>query len=74
MATINLVNQRRIYKMYYEKCALDLVLFGGYALKHLWKRDRSQGIAEIHHIDFSRVRCGKIDENSEDDEVTTVLL
>jgi hypothetical protein len=70
MATVNLVNKKQNIQEVYEKCALDLVLFGGYALNIIWKRDRSQGIAEIHHIDFSRVRCGKIDMEEEHDEVT----
>jgi len=70
MAPINLVNNKENIQEVYKKCALDLVLFGGYALNIVWKRDRSQGIAEIHHIDFSRVRCGKIDEDSDKDYVT----
>jgi hypothetical protein len=70
MATINLVNKKENIQDVFEKCALDLVLFGGYALNIIWKRDRSQGIAEIHHVDFSRTRCAKIEEDSEDDEVT----
>jgi hypothetical protein len=71
MATINLVNKKENIQDVYEKCALDLVLFGGYAVNVVWKRDRSEGIAEIHHIDFSRVRCAKIDEGSDEDEVTS---
>jgi len=49
-----------------KKCALDLVLFGGYALNVIWSRDRKT-VAEIYHIDFSKVRCGKI--NPETDEI-----
>jgi hypothetical protein len=45
---------------------LDLVLFGGYAINVVWSRDRKT-VAEIYHIDFSRVRSGKI--NPETDEV-----
>jgi len=48
-----------------KKCALDLVLFGGYALNVIWSRDR-QSIAEIYHIDFSRVRTGKIDYETDE--------
>ena len=43
----------------YQKCALDMVLFGGYALNVVWKRDRQLGIAEIYHMDFSKLRSSK---------------
>jgi hypothetical protein len=66
MATINLVNKKENVSEVMKKCALDLVLFGGYSLNVIWSRDR-QTIAEIYHIDFSRVRCGKI--NPETDEI-----
>ncbi len=58
MATINLINGKENVAEVMKKCALDLVLFGGYALNVIWSRDR-QSIAEIYHLDFSRVRCGK---------------
>jgi len=66
MATINLINKKENVYDVFKKCALDLVLFGGYSLNIIWARDR-QTIAEIYHIDFSRVRCGKI--NDETDEI-----
>ena len=66
MATINLVNKKENVYDVMKKCALDLVLFGGYSLNVIWSRDR-KSIAEIHHVDFSRVRCGKI--NLETDEI-----
>ncbi len=69
MATIHLVNKNENIEEVYKKCALDLVLFGGFALNIIWKRDRNQGIAEIYHLDFSRVRCGKIEDIDESDEV-----
>jgi len=68
MATVNLINSKETVDDVYSKCALDLVLFGGFALNIVWKNDRSQGIAEIHHLDFSRVRCAKIDEESDEIE------
>lgn len=64
MATVNLINGKENVADVMKKCALDLVLFGGYALNVIWSRDR-QSIAEIYHLDFSRVRCGKLDENDE---------
>lgn len=66
MATINLINKKENVYDVMKKCALDLVLFGGYALNVIWSRDR-KSIAEIYHLDFSRVRCGKI--NDESDEI-----
>jgi hypothetical protein len=64
MATINLINNKENVYDVMKKCALDLVLFGGYALNVIWSRDR-KSIAEIYHLDFSRVRCGKINEDSD---------
>ena len=66
MATINLINPKENVSEVMKKCALDLVLFGGYAINVVWSRDR-KSIAEIYHIDFSRIRSGKI--NPETDEV-----
>lgn len=66
MATVNLINPKENVQDVFRKCALDLVLFGGYALNVIWSRDRKT-IAEIYHIDFSRVRSGKI--NPETDEI-----
>jgi hypothetical protein len=65
MATINLINSKENVSDVMRKCALDLVLFGGYALNVIWSRDR-KSIAEIYHLDFSRVRCGKINENTDE--------
>lgn len=64
MATINLINNKENVSDVIKKCALDLVLFGGYSLNVIWTRDR-QSIAEIYHLDFSRVRCGKLNEDDE---------
>ncbi len=66
MASVNLVNKKENVSEVMKKCALDLVLFGGYSLNVIWSRDR-ETIAEIYHIDFSRVRCGKI--NPDTDEI-----
>ena len=66
MATVNLINPRENVSQVLRKCALDLVLFGGYSLNVVWSRDR-ESIAEIYHVDFSRLRSGKI--NPETDEI-----
>jgi hypothetical protein len=42
------------------------MLFGGYALNVVWSKDR-KSIAEIYHLDFSRIRSGKV--NPATDEV-----
>ena len=66
MATIYLINETERMDEVFEKCALDLVLFGGFALNVIWSRDK-KSIAEIYHIDFSRLRSGKI--NPETDKI-----
>ena len=66
MATVNLINGSERVMDVFEKAALDLILFGGFALNVIWSRDR-KSIAEIYHIDFSRIRSGKI--NPETDKV-----
>jgi hypothetical protein len=66
MATVNFINETENVKDVFEKCALDLVLFGGFSLNVIWSRDR-KSIAEIYHIDFSRIRSGKI--NPETDKI-----
>jgi hypothetical protein len=40
------------------------MLFGGFALNIVWSKDR-KSIAEIYHLDFSRVRSGKINPNTD---------
>lgn len=47
-----------------RKCALDFMLFGGFALNIVWSKDRKT-IAELYHLDFSRVRSGKVNENTD---------
>ena len=64
MATINLINKKENVYDVMKKCALDLILFGGYSLNVVWSRDR-ESIAEIYHLDFSRVRCGKLNDEDE---------
>jgi len=67
MATVNLVNARENITEVMKKATLDFMLFGGFALNIIWTKDRKQ-IAEIYHIDFSRVRSGKLND---DDYVET---
>jgi hypothetical protein len=64
MAAVNFINDSENVSDVMEKCALDLVLFGGFALNIVWSRDR-KSIAEIYHCDFSRVRSGKINQETD---------
>ena len=66
MSVVNTVNGKETIYEVFRKCTLDLILFGGYSLNIVWSRDRKT-IAEIYHIDFSRIRSGKI--NPETDEI-----
>ena len=44
------------------KIAMDLIVYGAYALNIIWSKDR-QTVAEIYHIDYGKLRCGKPDED-----------
>jgi DNA-binding MarR family transcriptional regulator len=39
----------------FNKCVLDKLLYGGYALQVIWDRV-GESIAEIYHMDFSKIR------------------
>jgi hypothetical protein len=64
MASINLINGKETVAEVMRKCALDFILFGGFSLNVIWSKDR-KSIAEIYHLDFSRVRSGKLNEDDE---------
>jgi hypothetical protein len=64
MATINLINPSENVTDVMKKCVLDMMMFGGFALNVIWSKDR-KSIAEIYHIDFSRIRSGKIDPETD---------
>lgn len=44
----------------FEKCVLDYIIYGGFALHIVWTKD-AENIAEFYHIDFTKVRAGKWD-------------
>jgi hypothetical protein len=44
-----------------KKLAFDFKLQGGFALNVIWSRDRTQ-IAEVYHLDVSKLRCARPDE------------
>ena len=66
MATVNLVNDSENLSEVMRKCTLDYMIFGGFCLNVIWSKDR-KSIAEIYHVDFSRIRSGKI--NPETDKI-----
>ena len=43
------------------KVAFDFKLQGGFALNLVWSKDRTQ-IAEVYHVDVSKLRCARPDE------------
>lgn len=65
MAAINFVNPRENVTDVMKKCVLDMMLFGGFALNVIWSKDK-KSIAEIYHLDFSRIRSGKINPDTDD--------
>jgi hypothetical protein len=70
MAPIMLVNGKENIVEVAVKCTLDYLLFNGFALNVIWSKDRTS-IAEIHHVDFSRLRLGKIKQDEE--EITKIF-
>jgi hypothetical protein len=56
---IGMANRSETLYEVYEKCVVDRIIFGGWALNIVKSNDG--GIAEIYHTDFSRLRAGKED-------------
>ena len=44
-----------------KKLSFDFKLQGAFALNIVWSKDRTQ-IAEVYHVDVSKIRCSKPDE------------
>jgi hypothetical protein len=61
MAAVNLINPSENVADVMRKCALDFMMFGGFSLQVIKTKD-GKGIAEIYHLDFSRVRSGKLND------------
>ena len=47
----------------FEKCTVDLEIFGGFALECIWSRDK-KSVAEIYHIPFQNIRATKQNRNN----------
>ena len=58
---INRANGNESLHEVIKKLAFDFKLQGGFALNIVWSKDRTQ-IAEIYHLDVSKLRCAKPDE------------
>lgn len=58
------VNGLESLEDFIRKISYDYILYGGYAINVIWSKDH-KSIAEIHHIDFSKIRCGKQNERGE---------
>jgi hypothetical protein len=57
--SIGMANRSETLYEVYEKCVVDRIIFGGFALNIVKSNDG--GIAEIYHTDFSKLRAGKED-------------
>ena len=68
MAVVNLVNEYENIEEVMRKCTLDFMMFGGFSLQVIWAKDHKT-IAEIYHLDFSRVRSSKL--KPDEDRVET---
>jgi hypothetical protein len=58
---INRVNGNESLHEVIKKVAFDFKLQGAFALNIVWSKDRTQ-IAEIYHVDVSKIRCARPDE------------
>lgn len=61
MAVVNMVNPYENISEVLRKASLDFMMFGGFALNVIWSNDH-KSISEIYHLDFSKVRSGKLNE------------
>jgi hypothetical protein len=54
-------------KMYdlWSKLMLDFILYGGFALNIVWRKDRTKGF-EMYYVDFSKLRAEKSDMQNEE--------
>ena len=65
MSVVHLVNGKENIEEIIRKCTLDFLVFGAFAVQVIWSVDRQQ-IAEIYHMDMSRIRMGKLDEETDE--------
>jgi len=60
---IDQVNQYESMDKVYQKCAMDYELYGLAYLEVIWGKGRKQ-IAELHHIDATKIRWGKMNDKN----------
>lgn len=48
---------------FYKKIVMDYILFGGFSVECIWNVNHT-GLLKINHLDFSKVRSGKPDEEN----------
>jgi len=58
---IKMVNSTETIYDVFKKVAMDFVIHNGFAVNTIKRRD-SQGIANFYHMDFSKLRSGKVDD------------
>jgi len=51
----------KLYDLW-DKACLDFILYGGFALNIVWRKDRDMGF-DMYYIDFSKLRAEKSDMN-----------
>lgn len=56
-----LVNSKETLYDLYKKVSTDFVIHGGFAVNTVKRRD-GEGIASLYHMDFSKIRSGKVNE------------
>ena len=56
-----MVNSTETLYDVFKKTAVDFVIHNGFSLNTIKTRD-GEGIASIYHIDFSKIRSGKVDD------------
>ena len=54
---LNRANSTESWNDVFEKIDIDYVTFGGFALNVVWSND-GENIVDIYHIDFSKIRSG----------------
>ena len=60
-------NPKESWNDVFAKCAYDYMVFGGFALNVRWDR-AGENIAEIYHVDMSKLRSGDIDDATDEVE------
>lgn len=55
-----MVNANESLRSLYKKTAMDFVIHNGFAMNVIKRRD-GEGIAEMYHMDISKLRSGKVD-------------